>query len=112
LLERAFRLNPIPTLDFYISLAWAYRENGQYEKAIEVCEKAISGNPDYMPVYLILAASYSSLNRSEKARKAVEKILRIHPRFTLERHSNTVPYKNQEKLNKYINDLRKAGLPE
>ena len=112
MLERAFRLNPIPTLDFYISLAWAYRENGQYEKAIEVCEKAISGNPDYMHGYLTLAASYSSLNRSGEARKAVEKILRIHPPFTLERHSNTLPFKNQEKLKEYINALGKAGLPE
>jgi hypothetical protein len=59
-----------------------------------------------------LAASYSSLNRSGEARKAVEKILRIHPPFTLERHSNTLPFKNQEKLKEYINALGKAGLPE
>ena len=75
-----------------------------------MCEKALSGNPDLLITYLILAASYSSLNRSGEARKAVEKILRIHPRFTLERHSNTVPFKNQENLDKYINALRKAGL--
>jgi len=112
LIKRAFRLNPIPQPYYYVNLAMAYRYNGQYEKAIDVCEKALSGNPDLLIPYLILAASYSSLNRSGEARKAVEKILRIHPPFTLERHSNTVPFKNQEKLKEYINALGKAGLPE
>ena len=112
LLERAFRLNPIPRSNYYDFLAWAYFNIGQYEKAIEVCEKAISGNPDYMPVYLQLAASYSSLYRPEEARKAIEEVLRINPGFSLEYYANTLPFKNQEKLDRYINALRKAGLPE
>ena len=112
LLERALRLNPIPQPYYYSNLAMAYRYNGQYEKAIELAKKALRGNPDQLTPYLTFAASYSSLNRTEEASKAVEKILRIHPRFTLERHSNTVPFQNQEKLNEYINALRKAGLPE
>ena len=62
--------------------------------------------------YLTLAASYSTLNRTEDARKAVEEILRIQPDFSLEYHAKTVPYKNQEKLDKSIIALRKAGLPE
>ena len=112
LLERALRLNPIPQPYYYTNLAMAYRYNGQYEKAIEVAKKALSGNPDQLTPYLTLAASYSSLNRTEEARKAVEEILRIHPGFSLEYHANMLPYKNQEELDKYINALRKAGLPE
>jgi adenylate cyclase len=110
LIERAFRLNPIPTPDFYSFLAIAYRENGQYEKAIEVAKKALSGNPDLLTPHLTLAASYSSLNRNEEARKAVEEILRIHRGFSLEYHANILPYKNKKKLDKLINALRKAGL--
>jgi adenylate cyclase len=112
LLERALRLNPIPQPYYYFFLAIAYQNNRQHEKAIEVAKKALRGNPDLLIPYLTLAASYSSLDRTEDALKAVEEILRIHPRFTLERHSNTVPFKNQENLDKYINSLRKAGLPE
>jgi tetratricopeptide (TPR) repeat protein len=59
-----------------------------------------------------LASSYSSLNRTEEARKAVEEILRINPGFSLEYYANTLPLKNQEKLDIYINALRKAGLPD
>jgi adenylate cyclase len=111
LLKRAIRLNPIDQA-FYVTLAVAYRYNGQFEKAIEVAKKAISGNPDDLTPYLTLAASYSSLDHVEEARKAVEEILRVHPGFSLEYHANTVPFKNQEELDKLINALRKAGSPE
>jgi adenylate cyclase len=111
-LERALRLNPIPQSYYYLFLGIAYRSNGQYEKAIEICKKVLSGNPDNLGVYLTLAISYSTLNRTEDASKAVEEILRIQPDFSLEYHVNTLPFKNQEKLDKYINALRKAGLPE
>jgi len=112
LLERALRLNPIPQSYYYIHLALAYLNIGQYEKAIEASKKALSGNPDQLPPYLTLAASYSSLNRTEDAHEAAEEILRIQPGFSLEYHANTLPFKNQEKLDKYINALRKAGLSE
>jgi len=112
LLQRAFRLNPIPQSNFYLHLGIAYQNNGQYEKAIEMCKKALSGNPDMLSAYLTLATSYTLLNRIEDARKAVEEILRIQPDFSLEYHAKTVPYKNQEKLDRYINALRKAGLAE
>jgi adenylate cyclase len=112
LLERALRLNPFPQPYYYSNLAIAYRYNGQDENAIEMCKKALRGSPNNIIPYVILAGSYSSLNRIEEARKAVEEILRIHPRFTLERHANVLPFKNQKKLDKYIDALRKAGLPE
>ena len=109
---RSFRLSPIPQSDFYIFLAIAYRFNEQYEKAIEVCKKALSGNPDLLPLYLTLAVSYSCLDRAEEAHRGVEEVLRIQPHFSLEYYANILPYKNQEKLDKYINALRQAGLPE
>jgi adenylate cyclase len=112
LLKRAFRLDPIPQPYFYIFAAMAYRINGQYEKAIEMCEKALSGNPDNLAVHLTLAACYSSLNRTIDARNAIEEVLRINPNFSLEYYANTLPYKNQEKRDDFINALNKAGLPK
>jgi adenylate cyclase len=112
LLKRAFRLNPIPPSYYYDCLGIAYRVNGQYEKAIEMCKKALSISPDNLSAYVTLAASCSPINRNEDASKAIEEILRIQPAFSLEYLANTLPYKNQEKLDKFINALRKAGLPE
>jgi adenylate cyclase len=112
LLKRAFRLNPIPQPYLYIFLAFAYRINGQYKKAIEVGKIALSDNPDQLPAYLILASSYTFLNRAEEARKAVEEILRINPGFSIKYYANTLPFKKQEELDKLINALRQAGLSE
>jgi adenylate cyclase len=112
LCKRAFRLNPIPPPFYYSFSGIAYRINGQYEKAIELSEKCLSGNPDQITPCLTLAASYISLNRIEEARKAAKEALRIHPTFSLEYFRNTLPYKNQEIQDKLIEALRKAGLPE
>jgi adenylate cyclase len=111
LLKRAFRLNPIPPSYYYDLLGIAYRVNGQYEKAIEMGKKAVSISPDNVSAYITLAASYSPINRTEDASKAVEEILRIQPDVSLEYFANIQPYKNQEKLDNFINALRKAGLP-
>ena len=112
LLKRAFRLNPIPTPTNYMFLAMAYRNSGQYEKAIELSKKGLIGNPDQLPVYLTLAASYIYLNRTEEAHKAVEEVLRIYPNFSLKYQARTMPYKRQETGDNFIDALRKAGLPE
>jgi len=110
LLKRAFRLNPIPPPHFYMFLGIAYRNNGQYEKAIEQSKKGLSGNLDQLIPFLTLAVSYSLLNRTEEAHKAVEEVLRIDPNFSLEYHAKTMPYKRQETGDKFIEALRKAGL--
>ena len=112
LIKRAFRLNPIPPSHYYDFLAMAHRNNGDYEKAIKLAEQGLVGNPDQLAVYLTLTTSYSLLNRTEEARKAAEEVLRIDPDFSLEYYANTMPYKRQETADKFIDALRKAGLPE
>jgi len=112
LLKRAFRLNPIPPPHYYHFLAVAHRNNGQYEKAIEFSKKCLIGYPDYLPAYITLAASYSFLNHAEDAHKAVKEVLRIDPEFSLDYYAKILPYKNQETVDKVVEALRKAGLPE
>ena len=111
LLKQAFRLNPIPPPHFYMFLAMAYRSDGQYEKAIKMSEKGLSGNPDHLTQYLILTASYISLNRVEEAHNTAEKVMRIDPNFSLEYYGKMLPYKHQETVDNYIDALHKAGLP-
>ena len=111
-LKRAFRLNPIPPAHFYTFLAMAHRSNGQYEKAIKSAEKSLSINPDQLSPYLTVAASYSALNRTEEALNAAEEVLRIDPNFSLNYYAKITPYKNQEKIDKTVEALRKAGLPD
>ncbi len=112
LLMRAIRLNPIPPSHFYTFLAIAYRNTGEHEKAIESAKKSLSGNRDQLMPYLTLAASYVALSRTAEAHRSVKQILRLSPNFSLDYYAKMNPHKNQESLDRYIEALRKAGLPD
>ena len=59
MLKRAFRLNPIPPAHFYLYLARAYSQNGDYKESIEQAKKSLSGYSDMVFPYLVLIMSYS-----------------------------------------------------
>jgi adenylate cyclase len=82
LMKRAYRLNPIPPPYYFSTLGMAYRMNGQYLEAIEVCKKAIIKSPDFALPYVTKAASYISLGQLEKANQTVTEILRIIPKYS------------------------------
>ena len=112
LAKRALRLNPIPPHFYYTVLGIAYRIEGRYAEAIELIDKCLIENPDNLQALLLLAACYSYLNQIEEANKASKEILRINPKFSAVSYVTTLPYKNQDVANRYLDALRKAGLPE
>jgi adenylate cyclase len=112
LAKRALRLNPIPPHFYYTVLGIAYRIEGRYTEAIGLVDKCLIENPDNLQALLLLAACYSYLNRIEEAKKASKEILRINPNFLTVNYVTTLPYKNQNVANRYLDALRKAGLPE
>jgi adenylate cyclase len=112
LLERAFRLNPIPLPHYYTILALAYRNNEQYDKAIEYAGMGLVESPDDLVAYLILASSFIFLDRIEEAQNAAEQILRISPNFSVTNWGMTMPYKDQNTIDWLLETFRKAGLPD
>jgi adenylate cyclase len=112
LANRAFRLNPIPPQFYYTVLAIAYRLEGQYEEAIRLVDKCLIENPDNLQALLLLAACYSFLDRTDEANKTSKEILKINPKFSAVNYVTTLPYKNQDVANRYLDALLKAGLPE
>ncbi len=111
-LKRAFRLDPTPPLHYYYSLAQAYRQNGEYEKAIDLAKIILKKHPEQVAPYLFLVTSYSLSNRPEEALKAVRVILRIDPNFSVGYQVKMLPYKHQDAVDKITDTLLKAGLPE
>jgi len=110
--KKALRLDPIPSEFCITALALAYRFEGQHEKAIELADKCLDENPDNLLALLILAVCNIFLNRSEEANKATKKVLRVDPNFSVGIYATTMPLKNQDVLDRYLDALRKAGLPE
>jgi adenylate cyclase len=108
-LQNAIRLNPLPTATYFVILAISYRDSGQYEKAIETCKKALQREPNTQFAYIHMAISYIRLGREEEARAAAAEILRINPKFSLERYAKILPLP-QPLVDRVIEDLREAGL--
>jgi adenylate cyclase len=108
-LQHAIRLNPFAPAMFFNNLAVAYRDAGQYEKAIEECRKTLQREPNTQFPYIHMAISYMRLGREEEARGAAAEILRINPKFSLERYAQTLPF-TKPVADGIVADLRKAGL--
>jgi len=101
--KTAMRLNPIPPSLYFWSLGLSYGAIGQYEEAIKWCEKAVRQDPDSFFAHLMMSAVYSWSGRNEDARSEAAEVLRINPRFSIEKFKK----KASKRL---VNALRKAGL--
>jgi adenylate cyclase len=109
-LQTALRLNPYPPTYYYAHLGNAYRHVGRYEEAIPAYKKAIQISPNFQMAYVGLVTSYSLLGREEEARLAAQEVLRVNPKFSVEVWAKAMPYRNREKLVRFAEALRKAGL--
>ena len=108
--KEAIRLDPIPVTLYYQSLTNAYCLTGEYEEAIAAGKKATSLGPDNLVAHAFLAVAYSLHGREEEARMEAAEVLRINPKFLVERWAKTMPYKNEADKELTIGALRKAGL--
>jgi adenylate cyclase len=105
------RLNPFPPHHYSFGLALAYAYTGQYEEAIKWGEKAVRQNPNSFLAHLFLTQIYGMSGREKQARAEAAEVLRINPKFTLERWEKRVTFKYEEDIERAISALRKAGLP-
>jgi len=112
LIEKAIRLDPLPPAQYLIFLATAYRGLHQHEDAIELYKQVLKRSPNNLFAHINLTATYSFLGREEEARHQAEELLRLDPAFSLDKYAETVLNMAQDKVKaeKYIDNLRKAGL--
>ncbi len=112
MIDRAMRLDPhYPPL--YLSwLGHAYRLTGQAETAIAILQRAVKRNPNYLYFHLHLVVTYSDVGREDAARAEAAEVLRINPKFVVEGLAQILPFKDPAVRERYLDALRKAGVPE
>jgi adenylate cyclase len=112
-LKKAIRLNPVAPIFYLNNLAFAYAFSGQYEKAIPLWNRAIERNPDYRFAYCGLTYAYQMSGNETKAREAAAEVLRIKPNFSVDQDAGKVnPFKDADLKKRWLEALRKAGLPD
>jgi tetratricopeptide (TPR) repeat protein len=109
-LKSARRLSPTPYQAYFVHLATAYRLTGQYKEAIETAKEALKHVPNNILIHLQLTATYSMMDHEEEARAAAAEVMKINPKFSLERYAKTLYFKNKSDVDKTLEALRKAGL--
>jgi TolB-like protein len=112
--NEAMRLSPRdPFLAlWYNSRSVAAFVGKRYEEAVVWAKKTNEENPRFPGAYRLLTSSCGQLGRLDEAKVAREKLLRLAPGMTIATTRKQVPWKNPDDRDRYLEGLRKAGLPE
>ena len=107
----AMRLNPHwPTIG--IHLGHSSYLLGHLEAAAATLEEAVVRASEHPVPRMLLAVIYAELGRQDEASSQIERLRNIAPGLTLEIIQGRWPYRSEATLNRFVEGLRKAGLPE
>jgi tetratricopeptide (TPR) repeat protein len=93
-------------------MALAHVVDGHFEAAAACAQIAVDQNPRSTIALRFLAGSLARLGRKEKAREALEDMLKIEPDLTLARLRARLLGIDDRAWNRVAEGLRLAGLPE
>jgi adenylate cyclase len=116
-LETALRLSPrdshVPWWQYWTCVFHMDRQ--QWEQAIPWCNKAVAGLPQVFIPLLFLASANAWAGHDKEAKDAVAQLQKVYRGFTVQTwaqmHWSDNPTFN-ERNQRFIEGLRKAGLPE
>ncbi len=112
LLKKAMRLEPTYQPWYIGSLGDAYTSAGKYEEAVEAYKQFLKRRPESGWGYAGLIVNHMWLDRRNEARSYASKLLESKPKFTLSSYKKRLKYKDAAYVERLVNTLRKAGLPD
>ncbi len=112
--DKAERLSPRDPAHAWFTLqrACAAFVVGRYEEQVEWAEMMTEAAPDHPAGWRILAAGYGLLGRQGEAKVALQGLLRVVPHFTIELVRNSAAGIQDKDLERLLDGLRRAGVPE
>jgi adenylate cyclase len=113
--DQALKLSPLDRnlFTYYSSLNLAHYALGSYEEAVKWGKLSVSENPLYTANLRYLAAALAALDRLDEARDVAATIQQRDPQFRLSTFQRTLqPFRDPEISSRYMQHLRKSGLPD
>jgi len=111
-LEANMRLDPFQPLYATTWLGMAYCLLKRYGEAVRLMRECVSCLPNLHWPHVMLVQAYAQSGQLEEARKEAAEVLRVNPVFTIESWKRLAVYKEPEDAERFIDGLRRAGLPE
>jgi DNA-binding SARP family transcriptional activator/TolB-like protein len=97
---------------FETAYAIAYFFKSEYEQAVLLGRRAVKSSPGFSAAYKPLIASLGHLGRPDEAKSYIVKLLALETNFTVRRFGEVYPIKHQSDRERYMEGLRRAGVPE
>jgi adenylate cyclase len=112
--NQAERANPRDTRGswLYDTLGHTYFFLGEYEKAIEVSEKALHQEGRKVGPYVTLACAHAQLGHQKEAKKYIDELIKFVPRYSLRALRKNPMFVDPELVEKLVDSMQLAGLPE
>jgi adenylate cyclase len=113
-LEEAIRLSPRDPLVviWNVCKAWATLLAERYEETVEFTEHAREANPEFPDIYAISASAHGHRGNTTAAGAALDQLLHRMPELTASDERLIRPFARETDRERFLEGLRKAGLPE
>ena len=116
LVSNAMRLSPRDPQNnlWKYWMCHSYIHQAQWKEGVDWCERSVADTP-FWQAYIDIAAANAWLGKQDKAKDAVERILKLMPGYTVQKWARADWSRNPTFLKEYqliIEGLRMAGLPE
>jgi adenylate cyclase len=108
--EKGMRLNPRHPEYCLIMVAGAYMSMGRFEEARSTFEQALATQPNDPAMPMWLAVVDVELGRNDDARAEAAEVLRLSPHYSLATWRQVYQNKDPAVPERWLADLRKAGL--
>jgi adenylate cyclase len=111
---RAMRLSPQDPLTYSMQAATAAAHffAGRYAEASSWAETAIQAQPNFLPSTYFAAASAALVGNRAAAEKAIARVLKLMPDLRVSRLGDVITLRRSQDMERLVEAMRKAGLPE
>jgi TolB-like protein/class 3 adenylate cyclase/tetratricopeptide (TPR) repeat protein len=114
-LERSRRLSPLDPIAYmgYAGMALAHLLADRYDEAVSWAAKSRNEQPNWATSLRVAAIAYALSDRIVEAREAIARLREIDPTLRLSNLEKVAPpLRRPEDRARFIEGLRRAGLPE